>query len=237
MVAFKCKNGEEKIFREVYYIPNLRNNIISLGQLAENENKVVLNGDWLWIYDEQGRLLMRVKRSGNRLYKIELKNRDSTYLLTKADETSWLWHKRLGHVNFQALSFMSKNKMVEGLPVITAPKENCSGCLMAKQVRKPFPTQSQYRANNILELIHGDLCGPITPERPSGNRYFLLLVDDFSRYMWVYMLREKGEAFDAFKHFRALVENGPEKIKALRTDRGGEFCSKYFNSYCEENGI
>lgn len=223
-VAFKCKNEEEKLFREVYYIPNLRNNIISLGQLAEDGNKVVLNEDWLWIYDERGRIIMKVKRSGNRLYKIELKNRESTCLLTKEDETSWLWHKRLGHVNFQALSFKSKNEMVEGMPVVTVPKENCTGCLMAKQARKSFPAQSLYRANKVLELVHGDLCGPLTPETPSGNRYFLLLVDDFSRYMWVYMLREKGEAFDAFKRFKALVESGSDKMKAFRTDRGGEFC-------------
>lgn len=132
---------------------------------------------------------------------------------------------------------MSKNEMVEGFPCITPPKENCSGYLMAKQARKSFPAQTWYRATRTLELIHGDLCGPMTPATPSGKKYFLLLVDDYSRYMWVYMLREKGEAFDAFKRFRTLVEKGSAEIKTFRTDRGGEFCSKNFNSYCEENGI
>lgn len=98
-VTFKCKNGGEKSFCEVYYIPNLRNNIISLGQLTKNGNKVILNGDWLWIYVERGRILMKVKKLGNKLYKM-LENYDIACLLTKTYETSWLWHKRLGHVNF-----------------------------------------------------------------------------------------------------------------------------------------
>lgn len=69
-VIFKCKNGVEKLFREVYYIPNLCNNILSLGQLFEEGNLVVMYVEFLWVYDNEGKLLLKVKRSGNRLYKI-----------------------------------------------------------------------------------------------------------------------------------------------------------------------
>lgn len=87
-------------------------------------------------------------------------------------------------------------------------------------------------------MIHGDLCGPITPATPAGNRYFLLLVDDYSRIMWIFMLNSKDEALEAFIKFRAQVEkNSEKKIQVLRTDRGGEFCSKKFSSYCEDSGI
>ncbi|KAL8090107.1 hypothetical protein AgCh_039543 [Apium graveolens] len=128
--------------------------------------------------------------------------------------------------------------MVRGFPGIQEVKEVCSGCLMSKQTRKPFPSKANYTAARALELIHGDLCGPIEPAIMGGNKYFLLLVDDFSRYMWIYFLKSKDEAFVMFKRFRALVENGSEKrIKVFRTDRGGEFNSKEFTSYCEENGI
>lgn len=85
----------------------------------------------------------------------------------------------------------------------------------------------------MLELVHGDLCGPITPSTMVGNRYVFLLVDDYSCAMWDYLLKTKDEAFEAFKRFRAQVEDGAErKIKTLRTDRGAEFVN-----YCEENGI
>lgn len=133
---------------------------------------------------------------------------------------------------------MSKNNMATGFPMIVQPKELCTGCLMSKQMRKTFPAQSSYRAKQVLELVYGDLCGPISPETSSGNRYFFLLVDDYSRVMWVYMLRTKDEALNAFKKFKAQVEDNPErKIKCFRTDRGGEFYSNDFKSYCDDAGI
>lgn len=76
-ILFKCKNGEELIFNEVHYIPTLRNNILSLGQMSENGNEFVLKGNYLKVYDKQRRLLMNVKRSTNRLYKIILESGSS----------------------------------------------------------------------------------------------------------------------------------------------------------------
>lgn len=237
-IMLRCKNGEERILREVYYIPSLCNNIISLGQLSEEGNKVILSGEHLWVYDKERVLLMKVKRSMNRLYKIIIDSRESSCFLSKCDESSWLWHSRLGHVNFKAMTMMSSNQMVQGLPTIKQPSEVCPGCLMSKQTRRLFPSQANYSSKEVLELVHGDLCGPITPATPAGNKYFFLLVDDYSRVMWVYLLKNKDDALEAFKKFRAQVENSPErKIKTLRTDRGGEFCSKSFTSYCEGAGI
>lgn len=237
-VMLMCKNGEERTLHEVYYIPSLRNNIINLGQLSEEGNRVVLKGDFLWDYDKQERLLMKVKRSSIRLYKLIIESSRHVCLLSKAEEVSKLWHARLGHVNYQALSMMSKARMATGLPKITQPKSVCDGCLMSKQVRKQFPKQASYTSKEPLELIHGDLCGPISPETASGKRYFFLLVDDFSKFMWVYFLKSKDEAFGTFKNFQALVETSPGKrVKIFRTDRGGEFTSNEFKSYCEKAGI
>lgn len=181
---------------------------------------------------------MKVKKSANRLYKIVIEHKNEVCLMSKAEETSWLWHARLGHVNFQALKHMSEKEMTLGLPLLSQPKGVCEGCLMSKQARKSFPSKSSFTAKKCLELVHGDLCGPISPPTPSGNKYFLLLVDDFSRVMWVYMIKSKDEALDAFKKFKALVENGKERsIKTFRTYRGGEFCSTKFQNFCDDAGI
>lgn len=89
-----------------------------------------------------------------------------------------------------------------------------------------------------MELVHGDLCGPVSPPTPAGNRYFMLLVDDYTRVMWVYLMKTKDEVYHTFKNFRSKVENETgEKLKVLRTDRGGEFLSKQFDEYCEETGL
>ncbi|XP_074356746.1 uncharacterized protein LOC141696515 [Apium graveolens] len=89
-ISFKCKNGEEKVLRDVYYIPSLCNNIISLGQLSEEGNKIVLEGDYLWIHEKYGRLLMKVKKAENRLYKISLEENNPMCLMSKSEEETWI---------------------------------------------------------------------------------------------------------------------------------------------------
>ena len=84
----------------------------------------------------------------------------------------------------------------------------------------------------------GDLCGPVTPATPGGRRYFLLLVDDLSRYMWVMVLGNKGEAADAIRRAQAAAEaECGRKLRVLRTDNGGEFTAAEFASYCADEGI
>lgn len=210
-VAIKCKTGEERILQQVYYIPSLQSNIISLGQLSEDGYKIILNGEYLWVRDKRDKLLMKVKRSFNRLYKIILEPIDYSCLLSEENSAEWLWHSRLGHVNFNAMVQMASKEMVHDLPKLSHPKQICTGCLMSKQVKKAYPQQSNYSAKKVLELVHGDLCGPITPSTKGGCKYVFLLVDDCSRVMWAYLLRSKDEAFETFKKFQARVEDGKEK--------------------------
>jgi len=87
--------------------------------------------------------------------------------------------------------------MVRGLPCLNHVEQLCDVCMLTKQRRLPFPQRASFRAKDRLELVHGDLCGPVTPATPGGRCYFLLLVDDLSRYMWVMVLSSKGEAANA----------------------------------------
>lgn len=150
VLSFKCKNGEERTFSDVYYVPKLCNNIISLGQLSEAGNKVVLEGDFLWVYVENGRLRMKVKKSENLLYKISLEDSSPVVLLSKTEEDTWLGHTRLGHVNFKALELMYKESMAHGIPKMVHPLKNCEGFLMSKHAWTPFPTYSTFEAKKTM---------------------------------------------------------------------------------------
>ncbi|XP_074326585.1 uncharacterized protein LOC141664527 [Apium graveolens] len=108
------------------------------GSMAENGNKVILNGAFLWVYDAQWRLVMKVKMTVNRLYKIILETSMGNCFMSKLEEMAWRWHSRLGHVNFAAMTLMSNKKMALGLPSLIQPNGVCTGCQMAKQTRKPF---------------------------------------------------------------------------------------------------
>lgn len=133
---------------------------------------------------------------------------------------------------------LSQKNMVVGLPILKLSKEICTICLTGKQHRSCMPKKSSWRASKRLQLVHSDLCGPITPASHSDKRYILSFIDDFTRKTCVYFLREKSEAFGYFKIFKAGVEKEIEAvIMGLRTDRGGEFNSSEFVEFCKNQGI
>ncbi|KAD1527671.1 hypothetical protein E3N88_42680 [Mikania micrantha] len=170
-ILFSSKPREQVLLMDVYYIPTLRTNIISLGQVTEIGFKVVMEGDQLAIYDQRRRQMMLVPRTINRLYKVQLNIESPISLIAKINEVDWLWHARMGHLNFDALSQLSRKGMVQGIPKINSNIHSiCDSCLVGKQTQKSYPQAATYRATRLLELIHGDLCGPISPPTPAGNR-------------------------------------------------------------------
>ncbi|KAI4370868.1 hypothetical protein MLD38_019168 [Melastoma candidum] len=237
-IIFKCKNGEHRPLFGVYYIPKLTANIISLGQLDEDDHGVRIKKGILQIWDQRSRLLVMVKRSASRLYFLDIDFAQPVCLAARCTEVAWQWHARFGHLGFQSLRALSKGGMVRGLPPIDHVEQICDSCLAGKQRRRPFPMSSKYRASHLLELVHADLCGPITPETPGGKRSFLLVVDDKSRYMWVVLLASKDQAASAIIQLQARIEaEAGKKMGTLRTDRGGEFTARAFADYCAEQGI
>ncbi|GKA72718.1 zinc finger, CCHC-type containing protein, partial [Tanacetum coccineum] len=237
-ILLGCRNQEQKIVSDVYYIPNLKSNILSLGQLTEIGCKVIMEGNKLTLYDKSKKLLMKIERSKNRLYSIKLQIEAPICLLANIDSQAWLWHARLGHLNFDDINKMTRKGLVEGIPRINHAGQICDACLLGKQSRTPFPNQAKFRSKNPLDLVYGDLCGPISPATHSGKKLIFLLVDDCTRFMWAYFLTSKDQAFSTFKEFRQQIEMEMRmKLRMLRTDRGGEFTSNEFTKYCKENGI
>ena len=128
--------------------------------------------------------------------------------------------------------------MVRGLPLIEKPDSLCEGCILGKQHRESFPSGKSIREKSPLEIVHSDLCGSMQNPSLASSHYILTFTDDFTRKTWVYFLKIKSEVFEKNFNFKALVENQSGlHIKVLRTDRGGEYISKYFLCFCRENGI
>jgi hypothetical protein len=205
-VVLQTRKKGHKVLTEVYYIPKLKSNIVSLGQLEEGGCRVVLENGYCNIYDIEQSLLASARRVSNRLYLLKLHLAAPVCLKAKTDDQAWLWHGRYGHLNFRALRELGQKGMVEGIPLLDRVEEVCDGCALGKHQRHSFPQVANYRAKKGLELVHVDLCGQIRPKTPGGKSYFLLIVDDFIRFMWVELLSTKDEAFKCFKRVKALAE-------------------------------
>jgi transposase InsO family protein len=187
------------------------------------------------IRDRSRKTLARVTRTGNRLYTVRLQIAAPVSLLAQKDDVAWLWHGRYGHLHFRALQ--ARKDLVRVMPPIEHVEEFCDGYAIGKQHRTPLP-HAAFRTEKPLELVHMDLCGPITPSTAGGKKYFLLLVDDHSRYMWLELIRTKDKALRFFKKVKALAETEHgSKLLAFRSDRDGEFNSTAFSDFCEENGV
>ena len=238
-VLFAGKTGEHLVVERVYWIPRLNTHIISLGQLDEVGNEVRIKNGILRVRDEEDRLLIKVERSATRLYKLSARTaQPACYSALPSSDVAWLWHARFGHLNFDNLRRLSRRGMVRGLPTVDHVNQLCDACLAGKQRRSSFPLKAKYRSRQKLELVHGDLCGPVTPATPAGKRYFLLLVDDATRFMWLALLASKDEAEANIVRLKASAEMESScKLKTLRTDRGGEFTSGSFTAYCAEIGM
>lgn len=237
-VLFACKNGDHCALTGVYYIPRLRSNMVSLGQLDESRCKTVIEDGVLTLRDPQRKLLCRVRRGTGRLYVLQVDVAQPVCLAARGAEVAWTWHARFGHLNFDSLRALARRGLVRGMPELEHINQVCDGCLVGKQRRTPFPAETAYRAVERLDLVHGDICGPISPSTHGGKKYFLLLIDDLTRYMWLFLLATKSEAPSTIKRFKAGVEVETGcKLRVLRTDRGGEFTSVEFGLYCANEGV
>ncbi|XP_073273290.1 uncharacterized mitochondrial protein AtMg00300-like [Primulina huaijiensis] len=190
-------------YERVRYVPELKRNLISLGTLDKIgytfkvENKV--------LKVSKGALVMMKGIRNNGLYSLVGSTIiGSAAAVAKGDgNKTQLWHKRLGHASEQGLLELCKQGAFYGDKI-----ENpgfCEECVYGKSCRVKFNT-STYRTKATLEYIHSDLWGASRTASLGGAKYFMSIIDDYSRKVWVYILKGKDEAFKSFKEWKALVE-------------------------------
>ncbi|CAL5371264.1 unnamed protein product [Camellia sinensis] len=233
-------SGFTHVVSEVFFVPELKNNLLSIGQLQERGLAILIQHGKLKIYHPEKGLIIQTEMTTNRMF-VLLANSLSpkpACLYTSTQDLAHLWHCRYGHLSYKGLRTLQFKKMVHGIPQFKSPSTVCANCMIGKQHRDSIPKKSNWRATEKLQLVHADLCGPISPISNSKKRYIICFIDDFTKKAWTYFLVEKSEALSMFKHFKSYVEKEVEgHIKCLRTDRGGEFTSFEFNEFCTEHGI
>ena len=180
-------------------------------------------------YMSNGLFKMNVMTVVPPIKNINNKNTSSAYML----ESSNVWHGILGHVNYDTLRRLINMECLPNFKI--DPNHKCEICVEYKLTRTSF--QSIERSSEPLELINSDICDLKFIQTRGGKKYFLTLIDDCTRYYYVYLLRSKDEALEMFQHFKNEMENQLDrKIKVIRSDRGGEYEAP-FGDFCQQNGI
>nr|GEX00527.1 retrotransposon protein, putative, Ty1-copia subclass [Tanacetum cinerariifolium] len=231
------------ILNNYHYAPSITRGVISVSRLFDDgfinrfdENSVIPVSKNNLVY------FMAVSRDG--IFEIDMScsntNDSSMYANSNKRakinlDSSLLWHYRLGQISKKRIKKLQHDGLLNSIDIESLGK--CVSCMSRKMARKPYSHQLE-RAKDLLGLIHTDVCGSFRIVSRQGANYFITFTDDFSRYGYVYLLKNKHEVFETFKVFQKEVENQLRKtIKSLCFDRGGDYISQEFLDHLKEHGI
>ncbi|GJS93188.1 retrovirus-related pol polyprotein from transposon TNT 1-94 [Tanacetum coccineum] len=222
----------------VEHVDNLGFNLLSIGQICDNKCRVTFSEHDSEI-TKDGKVIGRgIRKKGLYVMKLGNKPKDQICLAT-IDDNSTLWHRRLGHANMRLIQSLASKELVRNLPKLKFDQHFCDACKIGKQAHASHKAKNVVSTTKCLELLHMDLFGPSAVRSYGGNRYTLVIVDDYSRYTWTRFLKNKTEAFDQFEIFSKKIQNQLGcTIVSIRTDHGREFDNEVqFGEFCNANGI
>ncbi|MCO5568445.1 hypothetical protein L7F22_022144 [Adiantum nelumboides] len=244
-VSLKLPNGAITRIHNVYYIPGLAKNLLSVSEVTQNGSSIEFHHRYCIIKAAirgQPRLHVICAQQG-RLYPLGVSAvppvMQSNAVISRDESirSTLLWHYRLGHPHVQAMRTLLLYKMARGIEFTQVSIDLCEACIFGKMSRTKFP-RSTHRTNQPLELVHSDVFGPLPIKSLTGNSYVLLFMDDYSKYTIIFFLKHKSETFHCFQRYHNLTERQTSHaLKVLRTDNGGEYLSHEFRDYFLQHGI
>lgn len=222
--------------RDILYVPELSTNLLSVSQLTNKGCHVIFNDTGCEIRNKQMELVSTARLTNNNMYKLNIFD-GNAFITSSETQNIDLWHRRMGHLNYNDVSRLPLCTQDVKISNTSESNNNCIPCLQGKQAKFPFHNVGT-RANIPLELIHSDLCGPMETTSMGGARYFITFIDDYSRKVNVYFLKNKTNIKEVFEIYKNEMENQfGKKIKILRTDNGLEYLNNTFKKYLLGFGI
>ena len=213
-----------------------RLNVLSISQICDNRLNVFFTKYESEILDGGGDCICVSVRTVDNCYGIT-PSISNKYFSAKIDQVD-LWHLRLGHASHKQLEKISKCDAVDGLPKFKKIDLCIYGpCQIGKQVKSKHPSIASVQTSRPLELLHIDLMGPTRVQSLGGKKYILVAVDDFTRYTWVVLLKDKDEAPKKMIHLcKKLQVEKDIVIAKIKSDHGKEFENTKLATFCNDQG-
>ncbi|CAB0018882.1 unnamed protein product, partial [Nesidiocoris tenuis] len=225
----------------VLYVENLRCNLMSVAKMEAAGLEIVFKDSHVFVLDKKKKVFLEGLKKTN-MFKVTLFVKDfiesSACKAYSVPNDQMLWHRRLGHASAGKLKIMLDKGLIR-LDNISEKCEEifCEPCVKGRQT-KDFCARYDGKTNRPLELLHSDVCGPISPPTHDGKRYILTFHDDYSKFTYVYLLERKSEVPDRFKEFATkMCAQFNSKISRLRCDNGTEYMNNELLDFCFSQGI
>ena len=242
-------SGFRLMLKDTFYVPSFRRNLVSVSCLDKYDYYFEIKSNVISLFLDSNKVgccymsngLYRLCLSPKYIYVAYTAEKVVSKRPLPKEQSYALWHKRLDHISKDRVERLIKTNI---LPALKNDLETCVDCCRGKMTK--IRKKTTVRSSDLLEVIHTDTSGPYTTTL-GRNFYFITFIDDYSRYGYLYLIKEKAESLDKFKIFRTEVEKQLGKVrKVVRSNRGGEYYGKHgdaghlkgpFAKYLEDSGI
>jgi transposase InsO family protein len=225
---------------DVVLVDRLRYNLLSISQLCDADLSVLFWKSDSHVLDSSGKHVCGISRIGN-VFQADFLSAQSSLrcLISQSSSELWKWHRRLGNLSFDLLCRLSGLGLLRGLPLLKFESDLvCAPCHHGKMTASSHSLVNTMMTEHPGQLLHMDNVSPSRVRSMGGKWYVLVIVDDYSRYSWVFFLKSKDEVFEHFRSLALRLNNEhPNCLKVIHSDNATEFRNASFDEFCLEHGI
>ncbi|KMQ89069.1 integrase core domain protein [Lasius niger] len=236
----KFVNGKwhEARIEILLYIPKVRKNLFSVGVCTSKGFEVIFKGKNV-TFERDSKIVITGVKQDNEIYRMlfKVKRPQSSREANITTTSLRVWHERMGHINIRVLKEMIKKGLISGAKSCEVDNFFCESCPLGKSHHLAFKKAETKKDIQPGEIIHSDVCRPMSVESPGGSRYFVTFKDKASGFRYVYFIKYKSDV-TRFKEYKRLIANKfGRPIKVLRSDNGREYTNQELKEYLITRGI
>lgn len=232
-------NGErlDVTLTDVHYVPKISSNLFSLGVADSKKIQAIASNGKLDLVRDGTTIIQGTKGASN-MYTLNIHVHGRANI-ARAERSLEEWHRTLGHPDINEIKNLASKGCAKDFKIVEQTgSDRCGGCASGKAHHASHPESDRERSTVALHRVHTDLVGPIETPTINGARYFMLLRDEYSGFMYVYFMKAKSEVVDKLRSFiHEASVTAQCQVQILRSDNGSEFKNESVKLLCDTEGV